>query len=249
VATSQSSLAVALHPRVATAYPESEAIVYDQRRFTLPCGQRIHAFEHDLLLSAAQQSPVNGKVLEVGCGTGRLMVELLRRGYDVSGIDPSESMLAQLRMKLKREEVSPKLMVGEAAQTNLPSDEYDLVYSIRVLNQTSSPEYALRAVGEMLRVAKPNGLALIEFVNAYRPRWGAARQGMPTRLTPRQVIAAGIETGAHVVNVRGGFFLGMQSYHAAPQMLLPVVSMCDRALSQLLPRLCARTYVLFRKQS
>jgi 2-polyprenyl-3-methyl-5-hydroxy-6-metoxy-1,4-benzoquinol methylase len=37
------------------------------------------------------------KILDVGCGTGRHSIELARRGYDVTGIDLSESMLAKAR--------------------------------------------------------------------------------------------------------------------------------------------------------
>lgn len=39
------------------------------------------------------------KILDVGCGTGRHSIELTRRGYQVTGIDYSESMLNQARAK------------------------------------------------------------------------------------------------------------------------------------------------------
>ena len=40
-----------------------------------------------------------GRVLEVGCGTGRIFLELLRRSVDAYGIDRSSVMLAELRRK------------------------------------------------------------------------------------------------------------------------------------------------------
>jgi len=39
------------------------------------------------------------RVLEVGCGNGRIMLELLRRGVDAYGVDRSAPMLAELRRK------------------------------------------------------------------------------------------------------------------------------------------------------
>jgi SAM-dependent methyltransferase len=40
-----------------------------------------------------------GKVLELGCGNGRILLELMRRGIDAVGVDTSTKMLQQLRLK------------------------------------------------------------------------------------------------------------------------------------------------------
>lgn len=40
-----------------------------------------------------------GKVLEVGCGNGRILLELIRRGIDAVGVDTSRGMLQELRLK------------------------------------------------------------------------------------------------------------------------------------------------------
>jgi SAM-dependent methyltransferase len=42
-------------------------------------------------------SAVDGPVLELGCGTGRITLELLADGVDAYGIDVSAEMLATLR--------------------------------------------------------------------------------------------------------------------------------------------------------
>ncbi len=44
----------------------------------------------------------DGPILEFGVGTGRLAVPLAERGFDVTGVDISEEMLAQLRAKADR---------------------------------------------------------------------------------------------------------------------------------------------------
>jgi len=43
------------------------------------------------------------KILDVGCGTGRHAIELTRRGYQVTGIDLSESMIQKAREKAREE--------------------------------------------------------------------------------------------------------------------------------------------------
>ena len=39
------------------------------------------------------------EILDLGCGTGGHVLRLLERGYDVSGVDRSEEMLASARHK------------------------------------------------------------------------------------------------------------------------------------------------------
>ena len=43
---------------------------------------------------------LNGKILELGCGTGRVSIELAKNGYFVTGLDLSESMLEIYKNKL-----------------------------------------------------------------------------------------------------------------------------------------------------
>lgn len=244
----------ALHPRkglVETAYTESDAVDYEVQRFSQPCGRLIHAFELNRLLWGMKRAPASAKVLEVGCGTGRLLVELLRRGYDVTGLDASPSMLREMRRKLELERLICSLHLAEAADTGLASNSFDFVYAIRLLNQTADAHYALATVGEMMRLARAGGYVLAEFVNDYRPRWGQARRPHrpnPTRLRPWQVAEMGRRAGGEVVAHRGCFLLSMQAYHRSPLRLLPIVYGADRALSGLFSRLCGRTYILFRKR-
>lgn len=41
--------------------------------------------------------PPGSRVIDLGCGTGRLTQKLVERGYDVIGIDPSSSMLEKAK--------------------------------------------------------------------------------------------------------------------------------------------------------
>jgi ubiquinone/menaquinone biosynthesis C-methylase UbiE len=51
-------------------------------------------------LLVAEAGLAGGRVLDVGCGTGRLVAALAERGVDVAGVDSSAGMLAVARRKL-----------------------------------------------------------------------------------------------------------------------------------------------------
>jgi len=56
------------------------------------------------------------RILDVGCGNARHVLELARRGYHVVGIDLSESMLAQGRRTAKNENLNVKLIQCDARE-------------------------------------------------------------------------------------------------------------------------------------
>lgn len=65
------------------------------------------------------------KILDVGCGTGRHSIELTKRGYNVTGIDLSDSQLARAREKAAREGLNIEFRKHDAR--DLPfSNEFDL---------------------------------------------------------------------------------------------------------------------------
>jgi SAM-dependent methyltransferase len=78
----------------------------------------------DFLVDLAAQ--VGGPVLELGCGTGRLLVPLARRGYDVTGVDSSTAMLAKAMEKLAVEDALTrsrvKLVDGDMVAVQLSSE-------------------------------------------------------------------------------------------------------------------------------
>ncbi len=58
------------------------------------------------------------KVIDVGCGTGRHSIELTRRGYQVTGIDLSESQLNYAKEKAKQSDLKIDFQKHDAR--NLP---------------------------------------------------------------------------------------------------------------------------------
>ena len=79
--------------------------------------------EYNLELILAQgEKPLN--ILELGCGTGNITVELLEKGYEVVGIDISEEMLEIAEEKT--EEYGDKIILIEQDITALDFDIYEI---------------------------------------------------------------------------------------------------------------------------
>jgi 2-polyprenyl-3-methyl-5-hydroxy-6-metoxy-1,4-benzoquinol methylase len=76
-------------------------------------------------IEAELKSDKTLKILDVGCGTGRHTIELSKRGFNVTGIDLSESQLA--RAKEKADNNSLKIDFQKQDARNLPfTKEYDV---------------------------------------------------------------------------------------------------------------------------
>jgi len=93
---------------------------YDARwRSLADAGQNIHG-EADLI-DAILQEHGGTSVLDAGCGTGRVAIELANRGYTVVGVDADAGMLAAARAK------APQLTWIEANLADLSSAGVDRV--------------------------------------------------------------------------------------------------------------------------
>jgi len=225
---------------VNTAYDKNTSRAYDQKRFTSASGLLFNAIEIAQLKKNLFASPSLARVLEVGCGTGRFAEIILKEGRSVVGIDPSPYMIEIARHRCCQFQNAAFI---KAEGSNLPflDDAFDFTYSIRVLNQTESEKYALRAVKEIMRVTKPGGRILIEFCNKWRPR---RFREISVRLSMLQVLSAiKREDPAARISKSGILFLSETLMHKTPVILLEYLQLIDNLFSTLMPCLTARCYI------
>jgi SAM-dependent methyltransferase len=107
--------------------------------------------------------PEHGRVLDVGCGYGRIALPLARAGYAVHGLDLSPSMIEPARAVADAE----GLVVGwaVASMTNLPyaSESFDAVICLwSAFNELLEEDEQVRTIAEMWRVLDGGGFAFIE---------------------------------------------------------------------------------------
>jgi glycosyltransferase involved in cell wall biosynthesis/ubiquinone/menaquinone biosynthesis C-methylase UbiE len=106
-----------------------------------------------------------GKVLDVGCGPGVMVADLLNMGYEVWGIDGSIGMILQCQKEFG-EAQRARFVVGDAAKLPFPDELFDTVICMGVLPNVQTSEAALK---EFTRVVKRNGTLLISFPNFLSP--------------------------------------------------------------------------------
>jgi len=73
----------------------------------------IYGDVHDVDLYLLEAKNAKGPVLEVGCGTGRIMLRLLAKGIDVTGVDLSDSMLDMLKRNAAAMGLKPNVVKGD----------------------------------------------------------------------------------------------------------------------------------------
>jgi len=86
--------AAAVSPRWVEWRRRTDVEAYDERFERMAAaGQNVHG-EADFIAAFGAES-----ILDAGCGTGRIAIELTRRGFDVVGVDLDADMIAQARRK------------------------------------------------------------------------------------------------------------------------------------------------------
>jgi SAM-dependent methyltransferase len=111
--------------------------------------------------------------LDLGCGQGWYLRQMLELGYRMDGTDYSAGQLERARREFEPTESAPALVQADAQALPFDNDTYDFVYSINALHHILGPGAQLRALREAVRVLKPGGVLLLHEINTHNPifRW------------------------------------------------------------------------------
>jgi len=151
----------------------------------------------DVAYYAHQCSRQSGRVLEVGCGNGRILLPLLREGADAYGIDASASMLRELARKAQAAKLPMRGARGDARRLPFARATFACVllpYSLvtYIVADDDLAEF-LRGAHDAL---VPNGLVVLDafvprplqaqeaFTPDYRRAFGAFTLARSKRITP-----------------------------------------------------------------
>ncbi|MET0133695.1 MAG: class I SAM-dependent methyltransferase [Kibdelosporangium sp.] len=124
------------------------------------------------------------RVLDFGCGAGRLSQALAEYADEVVGVDVSEPML-ETAAKLDRTDGKCRFVHNDVPNlSRFEDDGFDLVYSELVLQHL--PREAIEGyLAEFMRVLEPGGVAVLQCTT--RPLW--TLKGVLWRFAPFGVVA------------------------------------------------------------
>ncbi len=103
--------------------------------------------------------PPGSRVLDAGCGTGRVAIRLAELGYDCVGVDLDDSMLAEARRS------APEIswLLADLTDLSLPGDSFDLVVSAGNVIPLLAPGTEAAAVGRLADHLRAGGLLVAGF--------------------------------------------------------------------------------------
>ncbi|MCA9388420.1 class I SAM-dependent methyltransferase [Candidatus Berkelbacteria bacterium] len=152
-------------------YTDSIAVWYDK---IMEAGY----LQHEQAANALDQIMTGRKsLLELGIGTGLMAEKMLKRGYEITGIDFTQSMLNQA---LRRLNGRAELIVGNVIELSL-SGTYDAAYSeggVWIMTRSSQGDISLEShipdekgnllgLENMCSVIKPSGLLVLNIQGAH----------------------------------------------------------------------------------
>ena len=167
----------------------------------------LYAARPDVSFYVAEATAAAGAVLEVGCGTGRILLPIARAGAPIVGIDPSSGMLARCRAKLAAEPADVRERVAlhqlDIREADLGNTFQLVIAPFRVFQHIVTITEQLRFLEAVRRHLAPGGQFAFDVFNPSFPRL-ASVDGSELEDTPEQSLPDGrtMRRSARVTRVR-----------------------------------------------
>jgi SAM-dependent methyltransferase len=152
------------------------------------------ALESTLATAGARLTPAD-RVLEIGCGIGRMTRAIAARAGSVVGVDVSAEMIERGRAELD-DLGNVELVVGSGRDLSGQDDAaFDVVYSFIVFQHIPDPAVTCAYIPEIGRVLRPGGWTVFQVSEEpavhSRTRWSRGERSMRAFLDRRRGRRAG----------------------------------------------------------
>lgn len=147
------------------------------------------------------------KLLDVGCGSGEVLLQARLRGWDGQGVEPESTGAA---MALER---GLDVRVSTLEGSGLPEGSYDVVTAFHVLEHIPDTRGFLRTMARWARPGRHVAVEVPNFDSVMRTSYGQAWSGLRplehiVHFTPRSLHRAFCNAGLEPVAIRSPSHLG-----------------------------------------
>jgi 2-polyprenyl-3-methyl-5-hydroxy-6-metoxy-1,4-benzoquinol methylase len=228
---------------------EETAEIYDRQRFSGISGRWGHNRQIEILKCLVGDL-AGKKVLEVGCGTGRITEMLARLGANITATDISGEMLnvASNRFNRIQDVVAPRFHQMSVYEIDVDLKNYDVVIMVNVLGRLSNPAEAIRQVAS--RISKDCRFiftfpCLTSVLMPFGLVVNARGRSLTRNITSRWYIP---KTIADYCRSAGLDIIGFHGNHYVPVprflfWTLPFFWACDWLLAGSFPQCCPSVFV------
>jgi ubiquinone/menaquinone biosynthesis C-methylase UbiE len=144
------------------------AKVFDDDRKKYPFDKYKHKLEANFLKKTITKFDKNKKIkiLDVACGTGRMLSEVIRtnKNTEYNGLDSSEVMTSHLKEKAKKLKFPVNIKIGDATKLPYKDNTFDVTYTYH-LTWHIPQNLQMKMISEMIRVTKKRGYVVFDVIN------------------------------------------------------------------------------------
>jgi SAM-dependent methyltransferase len=166
-----------------------------------------------------QYVPLEGKILDVGCGNGIFTLRLAKAGADVTGLDYSQLLLKQ--------NPHNRLTRGDATALPFADSAFDCVFEANVLHHMRDREAVIREMARTSRqyvvLLEPNRYNPLMFALSLAVREEIGGLKSSAQRLRNELSRCGLRPVAHITT-------GMISQNNTPQALVPWLKRFDREI-------------------
>ncbi len=147
----------------------SEKYESDPTHFFSPASLFLNARRKKVIQLAGK--PKNKALLDVGCGSGIFMLEFIKRGAKVTGVDYSKKMIELARKLLEKYKIEKryyKLMVSRASDLKFSAKSFDIILATGLIDYIPQKESEI-FLEKSSKLLKKNGLIIVSFPSTKSP--------------------------------------------------------------------------------
>lgn len=120
-------------------------------------------------------APPEGRVLDFGCGNGRLLEILIDKKINYVGVDVSQNLINLGKKNLAGIRESRRIQFlkieNDFKKLPFPSEFFDTIYSIAVFHHLPGAKQHKEIISELYRLLKPGGYLVVTVWDLWQPKY------------------------------------------------------------------------------